>query len=69
MFGWKLIINKITFMKQNKYLPELVIAWILTVALVVGLTSCTITRNTSTRSPRAQGESEWKYVELKGNKH
>jgi hypothetical protein len=56
-------------MKQNKYLPELVIGWILIVALVVGLTSCTSTRKTSTRSPRAQGESEWKYVELKGNKH
>ena len=56
-------------MKQNKYLPELVIGWILAVSLVVGLTSCTSARNTSTRSPRAQGESEWKYVELRGNKH
>jgi hypothetical protein len=57
-------------MKQNKYLPELVIGWILAVSLVVGLTSCTSARNTSTRSTRVvQGTSEWKYVELKGNKH
>jgi hypothetical protein len=57
-------------MKQNKYLPELVIGWILAVSLVVGLTSCTSSRNTSTRSTRVvQGTSEWKYVELRGNKH
>ena len=56
-------------MKQSKYLPELVIGWILAVAIIVGLTSCTSARATQKSEPRVQGESGWKYVELRGNKH
>jgi hypothetical protein len=57
-------------MKQTKYLPEMVIGWIIAVAVVVGLTSCSSTRHSSAPSTRVvQGTSEWKYVELRGNKH
>jgi hypothetical protein len=54
---------------KSKYLPEVVLMWITVVFIVALVTSCSSSRATQTPQPRAQGESGWKYVELKGNKH
>lgn len=56
---------------KSKYLPELVLMWIIAVMVFALVTSCSGSRAIQTpQTPRVvKGTSEWKYVELKGNKH
>jgi hypothetical protein len=56
---------------KSKYLPELVLMWIIIVFVFALVTSCSSTRaiQTSQTPQTVSGSSEWKYVELRGNKH
>lgn len=57
---------------KSKYLPELVLMWIIIVFVFALVTSCSSTRAIQTsQTPQkvVSGSSEWKYVELRGNKH
>jgi hypothetical protein len=53
---------------KSKYLPELVLMWIIIVFVFALVTSCSSTRAIQTPQT-VSGTSEWKYVELRGNKH
>ena len=53
-------------MKHNKYLPELVIGWIIAVAIIVSLASCSSTRVITIKTPtiRISGSSPFHSVNL-----
>lgn len=62
LHGIKIIIMK------SKYLPELVLMWIIAVMVFALVTSCSSTRPIRKTMHVVSGSSEWKHVELKGNK-
>ena len=53
---------------KSKYLPELVLMWLVAVFIFALVTSCSSARATQTPPKVISGSSGWKYVELKGNK-
>jgi len=62
-----LYIIKLNNMK-SKYLPELVLMWLVAVMVVCLATSCTSPKAIKSSTIYPSGSSKWKYVELKGNR-